>query len=165
VSNMKLYEISGLIERILNQAEEYAEDHDGEILPEMLEAMDSVNIEYSAKVESIALYIKNEMAFIDAAKKEEAALYKRRKAAENRVERLKSYLGENMMSTVETAAVKVSVRKSVSVEITDESALADLYCNIKTVRTPDKKHIKEAIESGSTVEGASLVERRGVLIK
>jgi hypothetical protein len=163
---MKLYDITHEIYDLMLDAEIYAEDHDGEILPEIFDKMENLTIAHSAKIEHTALYIKNQIALVDGIKTEEEDLYKRRKAAEKRVEWLKGYLANNLVTeTVETARCKVSLRKSTAVEITDESRLEDSYCNIKTVRTPDKKYIKEVIEAGVEVDGAKMVERKNVIIK
>ena len=163
---MKLYDITHEIYDLMLDAEIYAEDHDGEILPEIFDKMENLTIAHSAKIEHIALYVKNQNALIDGIKAEEEDLYKRRKSAEKRVEWLKSYLANNLVTeTIETARCKVSLRKSTAVEITDESRLMDSYCNIKTVKTPDKKYIKEVLEAGVEVDGAKIVERKNVVIK
>jgi len=163
---MKLYDITHEIYDIMLDAEIYAEDHDGEIPADIMERMESATLAHSAKIEHTALYIKNQIALVDGIKAEEEDLYKRRKAAEKRVEWLKGYLANNLVTeTVETARCKVSLRKSTAVEITDETRLMDSYCNIKTVKTPDKKYIKEVLEAGVVVDGAKMVERKNVVIK
>ena len=66
---------------------------------------------------------------------------------------------------VETAKVRVSFRKSVSVNIEDEGALpADFI--VETVSTkPDKTAIKKAIQAGQEIAGATLIENRNIQIK
>ena len=66
----------------------------------------------------------------------------------------------------ETSRCKASFRSSKSVEI-DESvfygAAPDQYFRVK--READKNAIKAAIASGTTVAGATLVEKEGLVIK
>lgn len=56
---------------------------------------------------------------------------------------------------LKTPTLKINFRKSESVEV-DADAVLDMYCNFKTVKTPDKAKIKEVIKSGDAVFGASL---------
>ena len=56
---------------------------------------------------------------------------------------------------IKTPTLKINFRKSESVEV-DTDIILDMYCNFKTVKTPDKVMIKEVIKSGDAVFGASL---------
>jgi hypothetical protein len=56
---------------------------------------------------------------------------------------------------LKTPTLKINFRKSESVEV-DPDLVLDMYCNFKTVKTPDKAKIKEIIKSGDAVFGASL---------
>jgi hypothetical protein len=161
---MNLYQISEDIQFFIDWMENHAMENDGVIPDDATGMLDSLQAEYSAKIENIALYVKNQNALSEALKTEEEALYKRRKTIDNRVEWLKSYLGNFLQDKFESARCKVSFRKSTAVEV-DESRLEDSYCNIKQVKTPDKKYIKECLEAGATVDGARIVERKSVVIK
>jgi hypothetical protein len=65
---------------------------------------------------------------------------------------------------IKTATLKINFRKSESVEV-DENIISDDYCKFKTVRTPDKAMIKDAIKSGAEIYGASLKINRNIQIK
>jgi hypothetical protein len=56
---------------------------------------------------------------------------------------------------LKTPTLKINFRKSESVEV-DPDMVLDMYCNFKTVKTPDKAKIKEIIKSGDAVFGAVL---------
>ncbi len=143
------------------------DEETGEILN--FEAVDALAGTFEEKAESVACYIKNLDAFAGDLKAEEANLAERRKSAEKRVENLKKYLTSCLDAVgrdkVETAKVRVSFRKSVSVSIDDEQAVpADFI--VETVSTkPDKTAIKKAIQAGQEIAGASLVENRNIQIK
>ena len=66
---------------------------------------------------------------------------------------------------IKTPLIKLNFRNSESVEITNEAQLAEKFLVVKTVVTPDKKAIKEAIKSGEFVEGATISYNRNLQIK
>lgn len=59
---------------------------------------------------------------------------------------------------------KVSWRKSVSVEIQDESRVPEDYKKEKVIVNIDKVSIKKALTGGEDVPGASLLEKQNVQI-
>lgn len=65
---------------------------------------------------------------------------------------------------IKTATLKINFRKSESIEV-DENIISDDYCKFKTVRTPDKAMIKDAIKAGTEIYGASLKINRNIQIK
>ena len=66
---------------------------------------------------------------------------------------------------IETPLIKLSFRNSESVEITNESQLDACFIVTKTVSSPDKKAIKDAIKSGVFVEGATISYNKNLQIK
>jgi hypothetical protein len=66
---------------------------------------------------------------------------------------------------IKTPLIKLNFRNSESVEITNEEVLADKFLVTKTVTTPDKKAIKEAIKLGEVVEGATISYNKNLQIK
>lgn len=163
--NNSLYEIAREYLEAFDHLE--IDEETGEILN--FESVDALAGTFEEKAESVACYIKNLDAFAGDLKAEEANLAERRKSAEKRVENMKKYLTSCLDAVgrdkVETAKVRVSFRKSVSVSIDDEQALpADFV--VETVSTkPDKTAIKKAIQAGQEIAGASLVENRNIQIK
>ncbi len=67
----------------------------------------------------------------------------------------------NAGEAITSPTVKISLRKSQSIEIPNESdfiASAIDYCTEKTTIAPNKKAIKEAIQSGINFEGLAYIQ-------
>lgn len=103
---MKLYEIDAAIQNVLDNM---AVDPETGAVTLDEEALLSLQMEREAKLEGVALSIKNMSAEAAAIKAEEDALSKRRKLLENKLERTKGFL----MSALNGAKLKTS-RVSVS---------------------------------------------------
>jgi hypothetical protein len=69
------------------------------------------------------------------------------------------------INRLETPPLKISFRKSESVEIDDESAISFAYLKEKITYTIDKTAIKEAIKKGEVVAGARLQVNQNIQIK
>ena len=165
---MTLYEIDQAMYELLNRGFSVDEET-GEIL-DCTDELEQLQMERSAKLESVALYIKSIDALIESMKAEEEALASRRKKKEDKVERLKRYLTASIIGngeeSFESSKVAVTFRKSEGVEFTDKNALEEKYWRVKTTtkREPDKTLIKAAIKSGVAVTGAVLEERQNITI-
>jgi hypothetical protein len=164
---MTLYEIDSKISDLLEMIYEDAETNGGEIADDMAEELEGLEMERTVKIENIACYVKNLDAEAEAIKAEEKRLAERRKTAENKAVRLREYLalalhGEDVYSS---ARVKLSWRKSETVEIENVDDLPEDYRRIKTVVEADKTAIKQAIKAGEDIAGAFLMERRNLQIK
>jgi hypothetical protein len=79
-------------------------------------------------------------------------------------ETVKSAMQMYGIEEIKTPTLKINFRKSESVEV-ETDAVLDMYCNFKTVKTPDKAKIKEIIKSGNAVFGASLYINWNLQIK
>lgn len=140
----------------------------GEIVD--IDALNALEMERNAKIENIALWIKNLLSDAEQMKIEREVLAERKEAAENKAENLKKYLtGYLNGSKFSTARVAISFRKSKSVDVTDINQImnmSDAGSYLKYAEpTPDKTAIKQAIESGKTIPGCSLVEKQNIQIK
>lgn len=135
----------------------------GEILDD--EKLQELQMEKSEKIENIALWIKNLESETKAIKDEINVLRERNELKERKIEKLKQYLTGNVEKKFETSKVIISYRKSVSVNITDESKLEEKYIKTKIETSVDKMAIKEAIKNGITVSGAELIEKQNIQIK
>lgn len=130
------------------------------------EAMSALTLAKESKLEGIALWVKNLTAEAAAIAAEVKALAERKKAAENRAERLKAILGGELSGTkFSTPRVAVSFRTSEAVVITDEGALPPEFLRVKTTTDPDKVAIKAAIAKGETVGGAYIETKSNIQIK
>lgn len=161
---MQLYKIARSIQKCFKiPTGEYVDTDTGEVFDE--EYLNGLRIAKTRKIENIACWIKNLQAEADAYKKEEEAFRIRRKQAESRIESLKRYL-TNWVSgeKIETDRCRVTWRKSVSVEIQDESQVPEAYKKEKVVMSIDKVAIKKALTGGEEIAGASLLEKQNIQI-
>ena len=143
----------------------------GEVIdPAMLDAL---QMERTAKLESVALWVKNLESDVEAYKAEMEAFAARRKAAERKIESLKSYLanalGGEKFSTTRCA---VSFRKSQTVQVDNDFlfvvwALKNDRTDLYTQPSPvlNKTAIKKALKEGIEIPEVTLVERLNISIK
>lgn len=160
---MKLYEINEQLEYLLQIGDDYVDTTTGEVLTKKI--VDELNIAKEEKVEGCLLFVKNMTAEAEAIKAEIDKLTARMKTCKNKAEWCKSYVQQFLGGEkFKTAKVQVSYGKSTSVEIDiDAEGLPREFVTIEY--KPDKKAIKEAIQSGVEVEGARIVEKRTMRIK
>lgn len=159
---MKLYEIANDLREVLELAANTEDDN-------YKDTLEMVQFEFAEKAEGIALYIKELLAEAEAIKAEEKVLEGRRKAKENKAERLKQYLDDSMKRTktpkLETSKVVLSYRKSSTVNIINQDLLPEGFTEVVETLKIDKKKIADAIKQGNEVPGAELVENRNLQIK
>ena len=128
-----------------------------------------LDMEFKDKVDNCACYIKDRLALIDSIKAEKKALDERLKQEDKRVARLKEYVSSALkmrdMKGLETGRNKISFRKSVSVNVKDESLISDNYFTEKVERKLDKKTLLADLKKGATVEGAELQENSNLQLK
>jgi len=154
---MKLYEINEQIEKVLENVNTETGELD-------MKALDALEMKRDEKVLNIAKYIKSLKVEADAVKSVEKGLTDRRKALENKAERIKDYLSMNIKGeTYKDAEIKISWRKSVQVSITDPETIPESFRKITV--SLDKISVKEALKEGLTVQGAELVEKQNIQIK
>lgn len=160
---MKLYEINAALEELLNQQD----PETGELTCD-LDQLDALMMERDEKLEGLALYIKNADAEAKAIREEEKALAERRRSLENKAERAKGFLAEQLAGEkFSTPKVAVSYRKSEQVEVsmaffTEESN--ERFLRFKDPEA-DKTAIKAALKAGETVPGAEIVSKMNMSIK
>lgn len=158
---MSIYEIDDSIMSLVDM-------ETGEIEDE--KRYDELQMERTQKVENIGCFYKNLIAEAKAMKEEEANLAQRRKAVENKAERIKSLLvyalrGEKF----ESPRLRCSYRKAKSVQL-DDSFVAwaqehadDLLTYKEPV--PNRTAIKEALEDGREIEHAEIVTNESIQVK
>ena len=131
---------------------------------------DELQMERTQKVENIACYYKNLIAEADAIKEEEVNLTRRRKAVENKAERIKSLLAYALKGeTFETPKVRCSYRKAKSVQVDDDFVAwaqehADDLLTFKEP-TPNRTAIKAALADGREIEHAEIVTNESLQVK
>lgn len=129
------------------------------------EDLEAVRAEKRDKLEACGLYIKNQLALADAIKTEEAELRKRRNAITSKVEHLKEYVARSLDDTMETPRVRLGIRRSTRLEITDEASVPSEYMRVRNVVSYDKNAMTSAIKQGAEIPGACLVCSKNLLVK
>lgn len=167
-----LYDITTEIEQLLDsnfEADEEIINYDTGEITTIADKLNELEMDFNQKIDNIACYIKNLKADVAAMKEEEQKLAKRRKVKENLIDNLMKYASSNLINMgykkFETPRCALSFRKSDSIEIADGTELDEKYLNIKEVREPNKTILKEALKSGISIDGVSLVERLNLQVK
>lgn len=136
-----------------------------------LEVITQLKAERQAKLENIALYIKNLDADAAAIYAEIDNLKKRAERLERKAEGLRGYMLRSMIANKDTELssprYQAKISSSESTEILDESLIPAEFIRIiekEPERKPDKTAIKKAIKAGQDVAGARVVVNQKVKI-
>lgn len=153
---MNLYEINREMLACVNY-------ETGEIID--IKRFEELQLSKEEKIENACLWIKNLKADIEALKAEKVSFATRQRVAENKLESLKQYVADALAGEVfQTTKVKVSYRKSESLQIDDVLKLPDEYL-FPQLPDVDKEALKRAIKQGREFEGAHIEERLNIQIK
>ena len=138
------------------------------------EQLDALQMERAQKLEGVALWVKDLKAEAEAVKAEADKLTARKKAIDNKVESLKTWLlyalgGEKL----KTARCNVYQTHSQKVVIDDEKAMIDMLMSspfgekFLRMKEPeiDKNALKDSLKQGYEYEFAHLEETEGIVIK
>lgn len=158
---MSIYEIDDSILSLVDM-------ETGEIKDE--KRFDELQMERTRKIENTGCYYKNLIAEAKAMKEEEANLAQRRKAVENKAERIKNLLAYALKGDkFESPRLRCSYRKAKSVQVDDSFVAwaqehADDLLTYKEP-TPNRTAIKAALEDGREVEHAEIVTNESLQVK
>jgi predicted nuclease with TOPRIM domain len=148
------------------------DEQTGEILD--VEKLDALQMEREAKLEGVALWVKDMKAEAAAVKEEADKLTARRKALENRMESVKAWLLQALNGEkLKTPRCNVYQTHSQRVVIDDEKALIDMFMTspfgekFLRMKDPeiDKTALKDSMKQGYEYEFAHLEETESVVIK
>ena len=177
-----LYEID---ER-LRALENYLVDSEtGEIIEteeEFNKLFDEIQMDLANKIESTMCFYKNLQSDISAFKEEEKNLAQRRKVKENLAERLKNRIDNYIEQQYtdeegnldkdglnkfkfETPKVKISYRKSETVEVENVDLLPKEFVKEKIEKSADKTALKQFIKGGKTLDGVKLITNINMQVK
>ena len=159
---MKLYELAQNYAQLMEMAEEMESD----ALVDTLEALQDA---IEDKAENIAKFIKNLEADAKIIKEEEQRLAERRRAIETKVDKLKTYLQEQLeiagLQKVKRPTITVAIQNNPpSVEIADEKLIPSEFMIPQPAKV-DKRAILERLKNGEEIPGCSLKQTKGVRIK
>jgi hypothetical protein len=160
---MNLYEITQEIHNLDSLLESEQIDTDT-----YSDTMEIVKYELEKKADGLIKYFVNIDTQIEIIDSEIKRLQDLKKSKNNKVDRLKKYIVDNILllnkTKVETPLGNFSIRKSESVEV-DMSMLHTKYLKQKIEYSADKIAIKEAIKKGEKVDGATIIENKNLIIK
>lgn len=174
MDKMTLYDYSADFIELFDKLDEMQGDEDLE--QAWFDTLESIECDFMDKAENIAAYIKSLNAYADTLKAEEKKLAERRRAKENRAERLKKYLLDCMerthISKVDRPMAQISVRnnaesphfKSESEFITWAQENADELLRYKPPEI-DKTAVKNYLKDGGKLDGVTLERSKSVIIK
>ena len=160
-----LYEIDAAILEAVDQ-------ETGEILD--VEKLNALQMEREKKLEGVALWVKDLKAEAAAVKEEADKLTARKKALDNKIEAIKTWLlGALDGGKLKTPRCNVYQTHSQRVIIADEPKLISF---LQTLDEPErflrfpapelrKDEIKKALKDGTVIPGAELEETESVVIK
>lgn len=165
---MKLYELSADLQSVLDKLEQWAIDHDENLegfpLADELEAIEG---DFQNKALTIGCMVKDFEYEAEKFKAEIATLQARKKAMENRADRLRDYLLANIQEGIkmEDARCKIGWRKSerVMINIPVES-LPEEYLRFAEP-APKLDELKKALKAGQAIAGVELEQRQNLQIK
>jgi len=144
----------------------------GEILD--TEKLDALQMEWESKLEGVALWVKDLKAEAAAVKEEADKLNARKKALDNKIDGLKTWLlyalgGEKLKTSRCNVYQTHSQRLAVADELELISWLQKQEDPTKFLRFKDpelkKDEIKKALKDGEVIPGAVLEESESVVIK
>tara|TARA_R110002126_G_scaffold93089_2_gene220724 strand:+ start:5552 stop:6046 length:495 start_codon:yes stop_codon:yes gene_type:complete len=154
-------ELQGIINDII--------DAGGEITPETEANLSIKKDELSSKSESYGYVIRKMEYDVNIIDQEIIRLNQIKKSRKNTIDRLKNVLSFTMTNfdvpEIVTPTMKISFRKSSTLEITDESKIPKKYIVQKVTSSISKAEIKKAIKEGEIIEGAEIIENQNLQIK
>lgn len=161
---MKLYEINAALEALVDPETGELMDYD---------AFEALQMARDDKIEGMALWYKDMVAEAKAIKEEEDTLTARRKALENRADRLKSYLDFQLNGEkFQTARCSLTYRKTSALQVEDGEKLirwceANGHDECIRYKEPEisKSAVSALIKGGIDVPYASIQESRSLGVK
>lgn len=144
-------------------------DNDGLLSEEMEAALQINKDQLENKSQCYGFIVRQLEGECDMIDNEIKRLEAMKKSRGKTVDRLKESVSKAMLlyeiDKIETPTIKISFRKSESIEIEEESLIDEKFMTVKTTRTPNKTAIKEAIKNGEIVLGVTLKQNQNIQFK
>lgn len=162
---MNIYQIQNEYLLLVNQIIE----NGGEVTPQQELNLQITKDQLQDKGTNYAFVIKKLDAECDIIDAEIKRLSELKKVRQNACERLKSNISHAMqifeVDKIESPLIKLSFRKSQSVNVADVNSLPAEYKTIKVTEQADKVKIKQALLNGEVIEGCEIVNNNNLQIK
>lgn len=154
-------------EEVKRQIVTMAAENGGELTDEQLNTLVAAQCQSPVKLQKLCNFVKLLEGKAEICKKRKDEINKVQKHAEGIIERISDRLAvwvETQGKSYHAGEYELTTKRSKSVQVVD--GFDDpFYCRTKTVVEPDKKAIKEALETGEKVNGAWLLEHVNLQIK
>jgi hypothetical protein len=159
---MNLYELTDNYLKVLELIENGEEG--------LEDTLECINDAIEVKADGYARIIRNLEANVVALKTEIDRLTNRRMSIENSIDRLKENLKNAMIATgkekIKTDLFNVTVvNNPVAVNVIDEKLIPKKYFKVETIRKLDKISLRDAIKNGEKIQGAKLMQGKGLRIR
>lgn len=162
---MNIYQIQNEYLLLINQIIE----NGGEITPQQELNLQITRDQLQDKGTNYAFVIKKLDAECDIIDAEIKRLSELKKVRQNACERLKNNISHAMqifeVDKIESPLIKLSFRKSQSVNVADVNSLPNEFKTIKVTEQADKMKIKQALLNGEVIEGCEIVNNNNLQIK
>ena len=164
---MKVYELAEELKKVESEIDAYADEHYGEIPPDLLFKLDKLQAEQSKIIEGIYKSFKNRIALDAALESEIKTLQSRIKSNNRTIESLKDLLGKIIGTGNKYAngLVNISWKKSERLIIDETWEYPETFYKIKTSKVLSKEDMKAYIKEGGIIEHAEIVECQNIQIK
>jgi hypothetical protein len=162
---MNIFEINAALQGVWDLVLD--EEQDLETLEDTIQ---SLEVARDDKAEGMAKLIRYLDSQAEVIKAEEKRLADRRKAMENRRERVKALLELQFelwgTDKIKTPTMTVSMQNNPpSVQIADENFVPEQFVTVETIRKVDKKSLLQALKDGEMFDGISLKQGRSLRIR
>lgn len=159
---MNLYELTDSYLKVLELIENGEEG--------LEDTLESINDTIELKADGYARIIRNLEANAVALKTEIDRLTNRKRSIENSIDRLKENLKNAMIATgkekIKTDLFNITVvNNPVAVNVIDEKLIPEKYFKVEIIRKLDKLSLRDAIKNGEEIQGAKLMQGKGLRIK
>jgi len=162
---MNIYQIQNEYLLLINQIIE----NGGEVTPQQELNLQITKDQLQDKGTNYAFVIKKLDAECDIIDAEIKRLTELKKVRQNACERLKANISNAMhtfeVDKIESPLIKLSFRKSQSVNVADVNSLPSEYKTIKVTEQADKMKIKQALLNGEVIEGCEIINNNNLQIK
>lgn len=140
-----------------------------DVQPQALEYLDSLALQEAEKVDAISYVVRKRKNQIEWLQEEERRIRQRRQAMERRIEQFREYLIRLLtyygVKSLKGNIGSLSLRESMSVDVTDLGELPMAYKEVLVEQKPKKRLLKDALEQGVEIDGARLVPRTIITIR
>jgi hypothetical protein len=163
---MQLFKITQEYESVFNEV-----DENGEISPEMLQHLDSLQEDFENKAVSVATYIKNleaeEAAITQAMEDMKTRKTRLAKQAASLADYLQHHMQRLSIKEIKSCPYfKIKIKQCpASVDVINEDFIPAEFWKEKTTTSLDKIRLKEVLNEGIEVPGACIARRLKLEIK